>query len=200
MSERMVFVELKNGGYRIIHDGYMADYNSEGKITSCVGDSEKARPPKDLVIYKNGTEKNVNETTLKVGIEVDISEAQKALDELSDYVRSSEAFKVLNGEVFIKPAFIPDAKIRNAIESSRPVTNTWNINIGKLSDSESYQNTVTFTADRFHIHSGVELNVESIMENALANHEEAERLSDTVRDIVRAVIRKESRPGGLLRR
>lgn len=143
---------------------------------------------------------NRKEQTVIIKIELDTTDLQKKLDEIDERIRNSEAFRVLNGGVFIKPALIQDAKISNAIESSRPVANTYNINIGKLSGNESYQNTVTFTTDKFHIHSGVNLNVESIMENAIANHEEAERFNDIVRDIARDVIRKESRPGGLLRR
>lgn len=146
-----------------------------------------------------------------IGVEVDTSEAQKALDELDERIRNSEALKMLNGNgLFIENTFIADgeiqnAKISNAIEPSRPVTNIWNINVGKLCSSDVDTDGSKHLVEENEkslakLAESVQRNIDGIMQNALANHEEAERLNDIVRDIVRDVIRKESRPGGLLHR
>lgn len=141
---------------------------------------------------------NKKEQTVTIKIELDTTDVQKELDEIDERIRNSESFKMLNGEVFIKPALIQAAKISSIIESAQPITNTYNINIGKLCGNEPAQNKVTVSADKFSIQPCVDIILESIMEDALASHEEIRRFSDVVRDITRETICKESKPGGLL--
>lgn len=106
--------------------------------------------------------------TMKLRVELDTSDAQKAIDDLDDKIRNSHAFKVLkdglsfekNGALVINDGqvFITDAKISGGVLST-------NYNV-KLNDSdkgkpheagmtlgiEGDQSKVVFKADRFHVH------------------------------------------------
>lgn len=83
-------------------------------------------------------------SAINIGVELDTSDAQKALDELDDKIRNSDAFKVLkdgwsfekngtliinHGQVFIRDAMIQDssiskAKIGSALASSNGSVST----------------------------------------------------------------------------
>lgn len=53
-------------------------------------------------------------SSITIGLELDMSNAQKAFDALEKNIRSSEVFKALKGEVFLADAFI-----KNSIECAK---------------------------------------------------------------------------------
>ncbi|MFB4584439.1 DUF1983 domain-containing protein [Enterobacter hormaechei subsp. oharae] len=120
-------------------------------------------------------------SAINIGVELDTTDAQKAIDDLDDKIRSSDAFKVLkdgwsfekNGTLIINngQVFITDAKISDGVLST-------NYNV-KLNDAvkgkpheagmtlgiEGDQSKVVFEADRFKVHDAVQ----SIIGNAVVS-------------------------------
>lgn len=113
-------------------------------------------------------------SAITIGVELDTSDAQKALDELGDKILNSEAFKYLkdgwslekngtmiinHGQVFIRDAMIQDssitkAKIGSALTSNNgSVSTTHEVKIGIKRDGDA--------------------NVEDILKNALKNAAQA---------------------------
>ena len=112
-------------------------------------------------------------SAINIGVELDTTDAQKALDELDDKIRSSDAFKVLNGgwsfeksgvliinngQVFVTDAMIDGASIENA-------------KIGNALASEGSVNTSYVM--KVGIERGTDENVEDILANALKNAAQA---------------------------
>lgn len=120
-------------------------------------------------------------SAINIGVELDTTDAQKAIDDLDDKIRNSDAFKVLkdgwsfekNGTLIINngKVFITDAKIGDGVLST-------NYNV-KLNDAvkgkpheagmtlgiEGDQSKVVFEADRFKVHDAVQ----SIIGNAVVS-------------------------------
>ncbi|MFA1286053.1 Fur-regulated protein [Citrobacter telavivensis] len=127
---------------------------------------------------------------------------QKSMEDISPFV-------VKNGEVFIKDAFIGGAIDSAAPEVTQAVTNVYNINFGV---SRNKSEKADFSDNGIDIH----VNVEDLLRNALAAHEEIERLRkagdvakkvaadtkamDELADHVRKVVMQECSPGGIIRR
>ena len=112
-------------------------------------------------------------SAINIGVELDTTDAQKALDELDDKIRNSDAFKVLNGgwsfeksgvliinngQVFVTDAMIDGASIENA-------------KIGNALASEGSVNTSYVM--KVGIERGTDENVEDILANALKNAAQA---------------------------
>ncbi|EBO3327880.1 hypothetical protein AU584_02410 [Salmonella enterica subsp. enterica serovar Agona str. SL483] len=119
----------------------------------------------------------------------------KALADLSP-------FTVKNGEVFFKDAVIGNGlttdkiRLRECGLSERDVKNASASNSGyeqhtaggaasvsytasiSINQDKPVQDTVTFTADHFKVHSGIDVNIEALIENAVKNH-----VQSAVRDI-----------------
>lgn len=126
---------------------------------------------------------------------------QKSMEDISPFV-------VKNGEVFIKNAFIGGAIDSAAPEDTQAVTNVYNINVGV---SRNKSEKADFGDNGIDIH----VNVEDLLRNALAAHEEIERLRkagdvankvaadtkamDELAGHVRKVIMQECCPGGVIR-
>lgn len=112
-------------------------------------------------------------SAINIGVELDTSDAQKALDELDDKIRNSDAFKVLkdgwsfekngtliinHGQVFIRDAMIQDgsiskAKIGSALASSNgSVSTTCEMKIGINRGTESNINAIIKNAERNAAH------------------------------------------------
>lgn len=106
--------------------------------------------------------------TMKLRVELDTSDTQKALDELDDKIRNSDAFKVLkdgwsfekNGTLIINngQVFITDAKISDGALSTNYNVKLNDADKGKPHEAgmtlgiEGDQSKVVFKADRFHVH------------------------------------------------
>lgn len=128
---------------------------------------------------KSDTSNSEKVGELSLHLSLDTTQAQNALDELDKRIRNSEAFKVLNGEVFIHNAFIGNSIQTAALETPQTVTNTYNVSIGL----------------------DVATNVEAILENALKNHRETtKKNNDDFMSAVRKIIMLECLPGGVLHR
>ncbi|MCW4838401.1 hypothetical protein [Enterobacter hormaechei] len=119
---------------------------------------------------------NQKEQTVTIKIELNATDVQKKLEEIDDSLRNYDGFKIdRGGRVFINDAFINDAFISGVVHAVNPeddqsVTNIYNISLG-VRKNKPVQNMVTFTADRFEckIHSGVDDNIEALIENAVKN-------------------------------
>lgn len=121
---------------------------------------------------------------MSLGVEVDTSAAQKTIDELYQRIhRNTLAFELFrNGESFIKDATISGGAIRaGAIETSQPVTNIYNINLGIQCD-EPEQNKVAISTDKFEVKPCISTNLESLLKNALKNAAECAAL-DVARQV-----------------
>ncbi|EOZ1410535.1 DUF1983 domain-containing protein [Enterobacter hormaechei] len=142
-------------------------------------------------------------SAINIGVELDTTDAQKAIDDLDDKIRSSDAFKVLkdgwsfekNGTLIIKngQVFITDAKISDGVLST-------NYNV-KLNDAvkgkpheagmtlgvEKGQSNVEFMADRYTVHEAAS----SIIENAVATNAKTKiRLGDEMKQAVIDAVRE----------
>lgn len=169
-------------------------------------------------------------SAITIGVELDTSDAQKALDELDDKIRNSDAFKVLkdgwsfekngtliiNGPVYfsetpVSEDAITDAKNGNAMRSDGAMSTSYTINLG-IGRNDPVKGTVTFTTDKFGIHSGIDDNVDYLIKNAKANQTAMQNLEAKISQqasviagfkdgIAKAVgdeIAKHLKPGGLL--
>lgn len=109
-------------------------------------------------------------SAIAIGVELDTSDAQKALDELDDKIRNSDAFKDLkdgwslekkgtliinHGQVFIIDAMIQDGSITKA-------------KIGSEMASNNGSASTTYVM-KMGVEHGTDENVEAILKNALKN-------------------------------
>lgn len=136
--------------------------------------------------------------SMMFGIEIDTSAAQKAIDELDQRIRDTVSFELIrNGVPFIKDATIANGAIHAAaIETPLPMTNIYNISLGIQRD-EPVQNKVTISADKFEVKSGVDTNLEAVLDNALKNAAECAALDDLAKTI-RKAIHNECLAGGII--
>lgn len=148
---------------------------------------------------------------MTLGVEIDTSAAQKAIDELDQRIRDTVSFELIrNGVSFIKDAAIANGAIHAAaIDTPQPVTNIYNISFGVRSD-EPVQNKVTTSVDKFEVNSGVDTNLEALIENALKNAAECVALDvakqvaadkkamDDLAKTIRNAIHNECLAGGII--
>lgn len=142
-------------------------------------------------------------SAITIGVELDTSDAQKALDELDDEIRNSDAFKVLkdgwsfekNGTLIINngQVFITDAKISDGVLSTNYNVKLNDADKGKPHEAgmtlgiEGDQSKVVFKADRFHVHEADP----SIIENAVATSAKTKiRLGDEMKQAVIDAVRE----------
>lgn len=121
---------------------------------------------------------------ITIGVELDTSDAQKALDELDDKIRNSDAFKVLkdgwsfekngtliinHGQVFIRDEMIQDTSIAKAKIGSALASNNGSV-------STTYEMKIG-------IERGTDANVEAILKNAAqsAAHDGAKRAAEDLK-------------------
>lgn len=120
-------------------------------------------------------------SAINIGVELDTTDAQKAIDELDDEIRNSDAFKVLkdgwsfekNGTLVINngQVFITDAKISDGVLSTNYNVKLNDADKGKPHEAgmtlgiEGDQSKVEFLADRFKVHDAVQ----SIIGNAVVS-------------------------------
>ncbi|WP_233438011.1 Fur-regulated protein [Citrobacter farmeri] len=141
-------------------------------------------------------------SSVMLDVELDTSAAQKAIDELDQRIRDTVSFELIrNGVPFIKDATIAGGVIHAAaIEAPQPVTIIYNINLGV---SRNKSEKADFSDDGIDIH----VNVEDLLRNALAAHEEIERLRKAMKDAATegarqalAAVERDFRSKGKLRR
>ncbi|HFQ7818185.1 TPA: Fur-regulated protein [Citrobacter freundii] len=142
--------------------------------------------------------------SMALGVEIDTSAAQKAIDELDQRIRDTVSFELIrNGVPFIKDAAIANGAIHAAaIDTPQPVTNIYNISLGIRRD-EPVRNKVAISTNEISIHA----NVEEVLRNALAANEEVERLRDAMKNAASegvkqalAAVERDFRSNGKLRR
>lgn len=142
-------------------------------------------------------------SAINIGVELDTTDAQKALDELDDKIRSSDAFKVLNGGWSFEKSgrliinngqvFVTDAKIGDGVLSTNYSVKL-NINndgkehaAGMAVGVEGDQSKVVFEADRFKVHDAVQ----SIIGNAVVSATKTKiRLGDEMKQAVIDAVRE----------
>ncbi|HBO0723466.1 TPA: DUF1983 domain-containing protein [Enterobacter hormaechei subsp. steigerwaltii] len=140
---------------------------------------------------------------MNIGVELDTTDAQKALDELDDKIRNSDAFKVLkdgwsfenNGALVINngQVFVTDAKIDDAMLSTNYSVKMNVAGKGKPHEAgmtlgvEDGQSNVEFMADRYTVHEAAS----SIIENAVATSAKTKiRLGDEMKQAVIDAVRE----------
>ncbi|MGK3497578.1 Fur-regulated protein [Citrobacter youngae] len=177
------------------------EYQKENHFTFLTSEGQKFAV-EHLVNTRFGKQQYCASMTL--GVEIDTSAAQKAIDELDQRIRDTVSFELIrNGVSFIKDASISGGAIRaEAIETPHPVTNIYNISLGIRSD-ELVRNKVAISTNEISIHA----NVEEVLRNALAANEEVERLRDAMKNAasegvqqVLAAVERDFRSNGKLRR
>lgn len=168
------------------------EYQKENHFTFLTAEGQKFAV-EHLVNTRFGKQQYCS--SISLGVEIDTSATQKALEELDELVRKSDAFKILGNDLaFINDTTIFSGAIHAAkIETPQPVTNIYNISLG-IRSNDQVQNKVTIGADKFEVKSGVDSNIDDILKNALANDKAMAELSVRVRE----AIQKECRPGGLI--
>ncbi|MGV4313423.1 Fur-regulated protein [Citrobacter freundii] len=149
--------------------------------------------------------------SMTIGVDIDTSAAQKAIDELDQRIRDTVSFELIrNGVPFINDATIANGAIHAAaIETPQPVTNIYNINLGIQRD-ETAQNKVAISANKFEVKPGINANLEALIENALKNAAECavldvakqmaadKKAMDELASYVRTAIMMECFPGGVI--
>ncbi|MDT7172519.1 Fur-regulated protein [Citrobacter freundii] len=152
------------------------EYQKENHFTFLTSEGQKFAV-EHLVNTRFGEQQYCASVTL--GVDIDTSAAQKAIDELDQRIRDTVSFELIrNGVPFIKDAAIANGAIHaTAIETPQPVTNIYNINLGIQRD-EPVQNKVTISTNEISIHA----NIEEVLRNALAANEEVERLRDAMKN------------------
>ncbi|EGI0929652.1 hypothetical protein AB6938_004645 [Salmonella enterica] len=126
--------------------------------------------------------------TMKLRVELDTSDAQKAIDDLDDKIRNSDAFKDLkdgwshekkgtmiinHGQVFIRDAMIQDSSITKAKIGSEIASNNGSVS--------------TTYVMKMGVERGTDENVEAILKNALKNaaqsaaHDGAKRAAEDLK-------------------
>lgn len=142
-------------------------------------------------------------SAINIGVELDTTDAQKAIDDLDDKIRNSDAFKVLkdgwsfekNGTLVINngQVFITDAKISDGVLSTNYNVKLNDADKGKPHEAgmtlgiEGDQSKVVFKADRFHVHEAAS----SIIENAVATSAKKKiRLGDEMMQAVIDAVRE----------
>ena len=177
------------------------EYQKENHFTFLTSEGQKFAI-EHLVNTRFGKQQYCASMTL--GVEIDTSAAQKAIDELDQRIRDTVSFELIRNSVsFIKDASISGGAIRaEAIETPHPVTNIYNISLGIRSD-EPVRNKVAISTNEISIHA----NVEEVLRNALAANEEVERLRDAMKNAasegvqqVLAAVERDFRSNGKLRR
>ncbi|TNF66040.1 Fur-regulated protein, partial [Streptococcus salivarius] len=125
------------------------EYQKENHFTFLTSEGQKFAV-EHLVNTRFGEQQYCASMTL--GVEIDTSAAQKAIDELDQRIRDTVSFELIrNGVSFIKDAAIANGAIHAAaIETPQPVTNIYNISLGIQRD-EPAQNKVTVSADKFKV-------------------------------------------------
>ncbi|MCH9331531.1 DUF1983 domain-containing protein [Enterobacter hormaechei] len=120
-------------------------------------------------------------SAITIGVDLDTSCAQQAVDELDDKIRNSDAFKVLkdgltfekngvliinNGEVFVTDAKIDDAVLSKSYSAKLNVASKGKPHeAGMTLGVEEGKQQVTFKADRFKVHEAAS----SIIGNAVVS-------------------------------
>lgn len=111
-------------------------------------------------------------SAINIGVELDTTDAQKAIDDLDDKIRNSDAFKVLkdgwsfekNGTLVINngQVFITDAKISDGVLSTNYNVKLNDADKGKpheagmALDVEGEHSKVEFLADRYKVHEAAQ--------------------------------------------
>lgn len=122
---------------------------------------------------------NQDRSAITIGVELDTSAVQKALDELDDKIRKSDAFK------FMKDGW------------SHEKNGTMIINNGQVFIRDA-QSAVTVRVGKFGIHSGVDTNLDEIIKNALASHAAIQQIRKDIATVVEDEIAKNLKPGGTI--
>ncbi|HAS0819359.1 TPA: DUF1983 domain-containing protein [Enterobacter hormaechei subsp. xiangfangensis] len=140
---------------------------------------------------------------MTIGVELDTSGAQQAVDELDDKIRNSDAFKVLkdgwtfekngvliinNGQVFVTDAKIDDAVLSKSYSVKMNVAYKGKPHeAGMALSVEGDQSKVEFLADRYTVHEAAS----SIIENAVATSAKTKiRLGDEMKQAVIDAVRE----------
>ncbi|SAZ34447.1 Fur-regulated protein [Citrobacter amalonaticus] len=150
------------------------EYQKENHFTFLTAEGQKFAV-EYLVNTQFGKERQ-KEYCCSINLEVDTSNVQKMLDEFNERLNNIVGFKIdRSGKVLINDAFIGGEIYASELEAPQSVTNIYNINLGV---SRNKSEKADFSDDGIDIH----VNVEDLLRNALAAHEEIDRLRKAMKD------------------
>lgn len=150
------------------------EYQKENHFTFLTSEGQKFAV-EHLVNTRFGKERQ-KEYCCSINLEVDTSNVQKMIDEFNERLNNIVGFKIdRSGKVLINDAFIGGEISASELEAPQSVTNIYNINLGV---SRNKSEKADFRDDGIDIH----VNVEDLLRNALAAHEEIERLRKAMKD------------------
>ncbi|MFA1615465.1 Fur-regulated protein [Citrobacter amalonaticus] len=175
------------------------EYQKENHFTFLTAEGQKFAV-EHLVNTRFGKERQ-KEYCCSINLEVDTSNVQKMLDEFNERLNNIVGFKIdRSGKVFINDAFIGGEIYASELEAPQSVTNIYNINFGV---SRNKSEKADFSDNEIDIH----VNVEDLLRNALAAHEEIERQREAMKDAATegarqalAAVERDFRSNGKLRR
>ncbi|MFH2952713.1 phage tail tip fiber protein [Enterobacter hormaechei] len=140
-------------------------------------------------------------SAINIGVELDTTDAQKALDELDDKIRNSDAFKVLkdgwsfenNGALVINngQVFVTDAKIDDAMLSTN-----YSVKMNVAGKGKPHEAGMTLGVEDGK--SRVKILAEKLA--VAANHQNAleTALQQSIKKVVDETIQKAMQPGGAI--
>ncbi|WP_246876137.1 Fur-regulated protein [Citrobacter sp. CFNIH10] len=150
------------------------EYQKENHFTFLTAEGQKFAV-EHLVNTQFGKERQ-KEYVCTMALEVDASNVQKMIDEFNERLSNVAGFKFDgSGKLFINGASIGGEIYAEKPEATQPVTNIYNINFGV---SRNKSEKADFSDNGIDIH----VNVEDLLRNALAAHEEIERLRKAMKD------------------
>jgi len=183
------------------------EYQKENHFTFLTSEGQKFAV-EHLVNTRFGKERQ-KEYVCTMALEVDASNVQKMIDEFNERLSNVAGLKFDgSGKLFINGASI-GGSIYAAPEVPQPVTNIYNINFGVRND-KPVQNKVTISADKFEVKSGIDTNLEVVLENTLkkaaksAEMDVAKQVAadqkalDELADHIRNAIHNECLAGGII--
>nr|DAZ37033.1 MAG TPA: hypothetical protein [Caudoviricetes sp.] len=175
------------------------EYQKENHFTFLTAEGQKFAV-EYLVNTQFGKERQ-KEYCCSINLGVDTSNVQKMLDEFNERLNNIVGFKIdRSGKVLINDAFIGGEIYASELEAPQSVTNIYNINLGV---SRNKSEKADFSDNGIDIH----VNVEDLLRNALAAHEEIERQREAMKDAATegarqalAAVERDFRSNGKLRR
>lgn len=171
------------------------EYQKENHFTFLTAEGQKFAV-EHLVNTRFGKER-LQEYHCSINLEVDVSNVQKMIDEFNERLSNVAGFKFDgSGKLLINGASIGGEIYAEKPEATQPVTNIYNINFGVRND-KPVQNKVTISADKFEVKSGVNTNLEAVIENAMNNAAESAAMDDLAKTI-RKAIHNECLAGGII--
>ncbi|MDM3325310.1 Fur-regulated protein [Citrobacter sp. Cb080] len=175
------------------------EYQKENHFTFLTSEGQKFAV-EHLVNTRFGEQQYCASVTL--GIDIDTSAAQKAIDELDQRIRDTVSFELIrNGVPFIRDATITsDAIHAAAIETSHPVINIYNIGFGVRSDDANLETALENAAESAALDAAkqVAADKKAMDKRLMAASVDRRELKILLDEWIKESIQLNCKPGGLI--